>query len=176
MTRTRQPKKKTSKKGAAHKPIAMGIRKSRNTAKAVQTTPVPKDNRHEIRHILAERVTSDGTYFLTDWYPSWQTQGNMKRASDMLKEWGEHKDEDAFTHKGDIVLKSTNSTQDENDDRVRQMLESTADCFFAYIDCGKTGSQNVSPEDMATRLFIEKDWALVNGQEGAACDVAKDNN
>jgi hypothetical protein len=129
-----------------------------------------------MRRILAERITAEGTFFLVDWYPSWQTQGHIKKAIKMLNEWEKNKDEDTLTHRGDIVLKSTNSTQDENDELVRQMVENTADHFLAYMGRGKSGSHNMSPQDVATRLFDEKDWAFVNGQEGAACDIAKAND
>lgn len=137
----------------------------RDTTTRPQKPWIPSEHNYEIRRILAERQCGDDIYYLVDWYPSWQSKGRTLKA--VQKEWENLKknNEHMFEYDGDMKLLSTNPTQDDDDERVRQMLEAVAEQFLAHIGRSKSKTYIEEPTEVSAKLFLEKDWAFAQHDE-----------
>jgi hypothetical protein len=157
------PIRSNQKKGTAKKSNKQATAANNTSISSRVLKPkIPNEKAYDMRRILAERLADNKTYYLVDWYPSWQPEKNT--SSRMVREWNNNKKEHTFDFDGDIKLNSTNPTQDDAEGQVSLMIQNVAKQFQKHLGI-TSGCYVDTPSVVAARLIIEDDWKFARPQD-----------
>jgi hypothetical protein len=156
----------------------------------IEKPEISKDGSYPIRRILAERITSDGElYFLLDWYPTWQkdkqkavSDGRVKSQYGMktsLRKYWEITKKNGRVYKpddGDILISSSNLSNDDVESSIRLMIESVVEKVKEHMGIDQSShTYNAEPRVMADRLFPkakDEEWIFATYEDKREADNA----